>query len=92
VSEFKEAIHPNAYLENIRNTRLGLVARTKILSSLDKASGDAKSIAKEAKIHYGVSMHHLKLLEAEGIVQRRSGKPYVWTPTGRGQRRLSVST
>lgn len=92
MSELKETYHPNAYLENIRNTKLGLKARTKILDSLDKVSGDAKTVGKGAGMHYGVVMHHLKLLETEDIVLRKSGKPYVWALTGKGQRRLAVST
>jgi len=92
VSELKETYNPNAYLENIKNTKLGLRARTKVLDSLDKVSGDAKTVAKGAGVHYGVAMHHLKLLEAEDIVQRKSSKPYVWALTGRGQRRLAGET
>jgi predicted ArsR family transcriptional regulator len=91
VLELKEAYHPNAYLENIRNTKLGLKARTRILDFLDKVSGDAKTVAKEVEMHYGAVMHHLKLLEAEDIVQRTGSKPYVWALTGRGQKRLTVS-
>jgi predicted transcriptional regulator len=43
---------------------------------------------KEAGMHYGVVMHHLKLLEAEGIVERKGNKPRVWSLTGLGQKRL----
>ncbi|MGC8895254.1 MAG: ArsR family transcriptional regulator [Candidatus Bathyarchaeia archaeon] len=84
----KEAYHPNAYLSNIKNIKLGLRARTKILSVLDKGSTDAKTIAKETGMRYGVAMHHLRLLEAEGIVERKGSKPHVWAVTGLGQKRL----
>jgi predicted transcriptional regulator len=84
----KEAYHPNAYLANLRNISLGLRARTKILNALERGSGDAKTIAKEAAMHYGVVMHHLKLLHSGGIVRRAGEKPSVWTLTGRGQKRL----
>jgi len=84
----KEAYHPNAYLSDIRNIKLGLRARTKILKVLDKFSPDAKTIAKETGMHYGVVIHHLRLLEAEAIVQRRGSKPHVWALTGLGQKRL----
>jgi predicted transcriptional regulator len=84
----KEAHHPNAYLSNIKNNRLGLRARTSILNLLDKVSVDAKSISKEAGMHYEVVMHHLRLLEAEAIVRRKPGKPHIWAVTGRGQKRL----
>lgn len=84
----KEAYHPNAYLSNIKNIKLGLRARTKILGVLDKGSADAKTIAKETEMRYSVIMHHLRLLEAEGIVERKGSKPHVWAITGLGQRRL----
>jgi predicted ArsR family transcriptional regulator len=84
----KENWHPNAYLSFIKNIRLGLKARTRILSVLEKHSIDAKAIANEAGIHYGVVVHHLKLLEAEKIVERKGGKPYTWLITGVGQKRL----
>ncbi|MEM3641955.1 MAG: winged helix-turn-helix domain-containing protein [Candidatus Bathyarchaeia archaeon] len=84
----KEAYHPNAYLSNIKNIKLGLLARTKILSVLDKGSADAKAIVKETGMRYNVVMHHLRLLEAEGIVERKGSRPHVWTITGFGQKRL----
>jgi predicted transcriptional regulator len=87
----KEIYHPNAYLNNIRNLRLGLRARTKILNALEKGEKNAKAIAEEAAVPYGVAMHHLKLLLAEGIVRRRGNRPYLWTVTGVGQKRLVSS-
>jgi DNA-binding transcriptional ArsR family regulator len=84
----KEAYHPNAYLSNIKNIKLGLRARTKILSVLDKGSAEAKTIAKETGMRYSVIMHHLRLLEAEGIVERKGSKPHIWAVTGLGQKRL----
>jgi predicted transcriptional regulator len=85
---FREAYHPNAYLSNIKNNRLGLRARTRILNLLEKLSADAKTISKEAGMHYEVVMHHLRLLKAEAIVERKPGRPHVWAVTGRGQKRL----
>lgn len=87
----KEAYHPNAYLSNIKNVRLGLEARTRILNVLDKRSVDAKTISKETGMHYGVVMHHLRLLEAEGIAERKQNRPYIWVLTGTGQKRLMNS-
>lgn len=84
----KEAYHPNAYLSDIKNIRLGLRARTRILNFLDQSSVDAKTISREAGMHYGVVLHHLRLLEAEGIVARKHGKPHIWILTGLGQKRL----
>jgi len=85
---FKEAYHPKAYLSNIKNIRRGLQARTRILDVLDKRSVDAKTIAKETGMHYGVVMHHIRLLEAEGIIERKQSKPHIWVVTGLGQKRL----
>jgi predicted transcriptional regulator len=85
---FREAYHPNAYLSNIKNNRLGLRARTRILNLLEKVSVDAKTISKEAEMHYGVVMHHLRLLKAEALVERKPSKPYIWAVTGKGQKRL----
>lgn len=84
----RNAYHPNAYLSRIKNIRLGLKARTKILDVLERKSVDGNALAIEATMHYGVIMHHLKLLEAEEIVERKGRKPYVWVLTGVGQRRL----
>jgi DNA-binding transcriptional ArsR family regulator len=84
----KEAYHPKAYLSNIKNIRLGLQARTRILNVLDKESIDAKGISSKATMHYGVVLHHLRLLEAEGITERKQSKPHIWALTGLGQRRL----
>ena len=84
----KETYHPNAYLANLRNIRRGLRARTRILNALEKDSSNASKVAKEASIHSGVAMHHLKLLQSEGIVRRGVGKNAVWTITGTGQKRL----
>lgn len=88
----KETYHPNAYLASIKNTKLGLRARTKILNVLEKMSGDAKEVAKESGLRYAVIMHHLRLLAAEGIVERKGSRPYVWGLTGMGQKRLETSS
>jgi len=85
----KENYHPNAYLPNIKNVKRGLCTRTLILSVLENGSGDAKTIGDKAQLHYGVVLHHLKLLKTVGIVEPRMGnKPRVWGLTGVGQRRL----
>ena len=85
---FKGKYHPNAYLNNIKNIKLGLRTRTTVLNTLERLSGDAKSVAKEASLPYAVVMHHLKLMEAEGTVHKKGKRPYVWTLTGLGQKRL----
>jgi len=86
----KETYHPNAYLASIKNTKLGLRARTRALNVLEKLTGDAKEVAKESGLRYAVIMHHLKLLTAEGIVGRKGSRPYVWSLTGMGQKRLET--
>jgi hypothetical protein len=80
--------HPNAYLANVRNTRRGLKARSSILEGLQRVAGDAKTLAAEAELPYAVVMHHLRLLWAEGIVSRQGSRPFVWTLSGLGQKRL----
>jgi len=87
----KESYHPNAYLADLRNVILGLRARTRILNALENAPSDAKTIASRAELHYGVTLHHLKLLQLGGIVRRGGERPAVWVLTGAGQKRL-VST
>lgn len=84
----KEPYHPKAYLAKVKNIKRGLLARTKILNVLDKGPADAKTIAERAGIHYSVVTHHLRLLEIEGIVERKPSRPNVWGLTGLGQKRL----
>jgi DNA-binding transcriptional ArsR family regulator len=89
----KETFHPNAFLSKIRNIKLGLEDRTLILATLEKQSCDAKTLAAENGMHYSVVAHHLRLLTAEGIVERKgSRKPYLWMLTGAGQKRLLNSS
>lgn len=85
----KDTYHPNAYLHRIRNVPLGLVARSKILIFLEAhKAGISYDIRKETDMHYKVAMHHLRLLEKEGLVKSTGGKPIVWELTGSGQKRL----
>lgn len=88
----KENYHPNAYLTNMRNVKLGLRARTKVLNALEKASGDTKTLAKESVLSYSAAMYHLKLLRRMGVVERKGNKPYVWVLTGLGQKRLVTAS
>jgi DNA-binding transcriptional ArsR family regulator len=84
----KETIHPNAYLENIRNVNCGLASRTKLLVLLEHQGATASKLAKESGLSYGVVTHHLKLLKNEGIVECKGSRRYVWLATGLGQKRL----
>jgi len=85
----REIYHPNACLTRVKNVSRGLKARTEILNILEKHSAGASDIVKEANMHYEVAMHHLKLLRSEGIVERKGRRPYVWSVTGLGQKRLT---
>jgi len=75
-------------LERVKNVKGGLKTRTKILDALEKRASNAATIAKEKSLSYGVVMHHLRLLEKEGIVNRKGKRPYFWVLTGLGQKRL----
>lgn len=88
----KLASHPNAYLSETKNIRQGLASRTKILRVLERKSATAPALVKEAGLNYSVILHHLRLLESEKIVDRKTGKkPHVWELTGMGQQRLKTS-
>ena len=86
----KESYHPKSYLQQIKNVRRGLMARTKILDVLDRGPFDARIVSKETSQSYSVVLHHLWLLETEGTVIRRGKKPCSWVLTGIGQKRLVV--
>ena len=85
----KRAYHPKAFLSLKRNIRPGLVARTQIVSQLEKEALSAKAIAQETKLSYSATLYHLHLLEAENILMRKGKKPYFWELTGAGQQRLT---
>ena len=75
-------------MQHIKNVKSGLKARTIILNVLEIRVSDAKAIAKEKSLSYGVVMHHLRLLENEETVNRKGKRPYIWLLTGLGQKRL----
>ena len=80
--------HPNAYLKNMRNVHCGLVARTKILIILDKQCCGARELVNKTGLSYNVVIYHLRLLDHEGVIERKGGRRYVWLSTGAGQTRL----
>jgi predicted transcriptional regulator len=88
----KDVYHPNAYLSRIKNFKRGLRARSLVLNALERHSADGKTIGSEAGLHYGVVIHHLKLLAAEGLVESKGSRPHVWSLTGLGQKRLTGSS
>ena len=84
----KLVVHPNAYLKNVRNVKAGIAARSLILQRLEDNPAAASRIAMEATLTYSVVMHHLRLLQDEGIVDRKGCRPSVWVSTNIGQMRL----
>lgn len=85
----KGVYHPNAFLSNLKNVKRGLKARTQILLVLERGPTDTKTVMGHTQLHYGVVMHHLKLLQAERIVESKMDKPRIWVITGVGQKRLA---
>jgi predicted ArsR family transcriptional regulator len=85
----KMNFHPKAFLSQKRNVKPGLVARTRILSVLEKSPAKAKEIADSSRLSYKIVLHHLHLLEIEKVTTRRGNRPYIWQLTGVGQQRLS---
>ena len=86
---FKVAHHPKAFLTLKRNVQRGLLARTRIISSLEKEASNAKKLARETGLSYASVLYHLHLLEAENILTRKGKRSYVWELTGAGQQRLT---
>lgn len=86
----KLGYHPNAYLSKKRNVKRGLISRTKILTVLEDKWNDAQSVARKSQLNYGVVLHHLRLLNAEGVVSRKNKRPIHWSMTGLGQQRLEA--
>ncbi len=88
MNRIKEGYHPNAYLHSVRNRKSGLTARTRILALLEKRIANATLIAIDTGLSYEAAFHHLRLLEAEGTIERKGIRPYIWTITGLGQKQL----
>ena len=87
---FKKPYHPKSFLTFVRNLRPGLVARTRIVFRLEKEASDTKSLMNNTGLSYSGVLHHLRLLENEGIIVRNDKKPYIWELTGVGQQRLKL--
>jgi len=84
----KASFHPKAFLSTKRNVRLGLTARTRVIQALEKTALNARSVSNATGLTYEIVLHHLRLLEAERVVNRKGKKPYLWELTGAGQQRL----
>ncbi|MDH5449755.1 MAG: winged helix-turn-helix domain-containing protein [Candidatus Bathyarchaeota archaeon] len=85
----KESYHPKAFLSLIRNVRLGLVARTKIVLLLENEEFTARVLAEKIGLSYSAVLHHLRLLWTEKIIGRKGTRPFLWSLTGAGQQRLT---
>ncbi len=86
---FRDSYHPRAFLSKTKNVKKGLVARTKIVSTLDQLQCTARTINQRTGIHYSSVLHHLHLMENEHIIVRNNKRPYIWKLTGLGQRKLT---
>ena len=86
---FKIAHHPKAFLTLKRNVQSGLLARTRIVSILEKEASNAKDVAQKTGLNYGSVLYHLHLLEAENVLACKGKRPYLWELTGAGQQRLT---
>jgi predicted transcriptional regulator len=64
------------------------VARTKILETLENQHCSATKIADKTSLSYNSVIHHLGLLEREGTIHRIGRRPYYWSLSGLGQKRL----
>jgi predicted transcriptional regulator len=85
----RDALHPKAYLISKRNVKAGLVARSKILLTLEKEHRSASQIVKEAGLTYACVMYHLKALKKDHLVEQVSSrKPFAWGLTPFGQQKL----
>jgi len=75
-------------LRHIRNNKIGLKTRTKLLNALEQNSNQALSLASTTSLSYSVVSYHLRLLKNEGIISRIGKRPYHWLLTGKGQKQL----
>jgi len=85
-----ERLHPNSWLPRIRNVASGLESRSLVLTVLEGGERTAKEVAEETGMSYLRVLHHLHLLEDFRVVERDDARrPYRWSLTGLGQRRLA---
>jgi len=85
---FKGSYHPKAFLIRKRNVGRGLVARTRIVLSLEEAWSTARMLSSKTGLSYSSVLYHLHLMEDEYIVAREGRRPYTWKLTGMGQKTL----
>jgi predicted transcriptional regulator len=85
----RSVLHPKAYLTSRRNVKAGLIARTRILLTLEKERKSAPVIVKEAGLSYACVTYHLKAMKKDRLVDKLSRtKPFTWGLTPFGQQKL----
>jgi predicted transcriptional regulator len=84
----KKEFRPKAYLSKIRNVKTGLESRTKIIISMEKGAATVSDIAKKSRLSYGCTLHHLKIMNRERLVDRSGKREASWLLTQFGQQRL----
>jgi predicted transcriptional regulator len=73
----------------MRNVVSGLKARSLILTALERGDRTVREVAEETGMSYLRVLYHLHLLEDFTVVERDDAhRPYRWSLTGLGQRRL----
>jgi predicted transcriptional regulator len=85
-----EEIDPRAYLQKIRNNKKGIKTRSKIIKILKKNKRlTIKEISKTILKSKTVIRMHLRNLEREGIIiKNKTGKAYIYSLSGIGQKQL----
>ena len=85
-----EPLEPRAFLSILkRNTRRGVLARSRLINALRKGELTLGQIAESSDLPINVVRYHLANLEKAGIVERKgSGRGRRWRLTGLGQSRL----
>ena len=77
-------------MPKMRNVSSGLRARSLILMVLERGDRTATELAEETGMSYLRVLRHLHLLESSKVVERdASHRPYRWSLTGLGQKRLA---
>jgi len=75
----------------MRNVASGLEARSRVLGVLEQGKRTAIEVAEETGMSYLRVLWHLHLLERFQVVERDDAhRPYQWSLTGLGQRRLDA--
>ena len=80
-----------SYLTVIRNVERGVKTRTLIIRALRRGCESIREISEATGMKYQTILRHLRNMEREGVILRRSGNPCKWILTGKGQQNLPLS-